>query len=151
MKKLIIVSDSHGSYQVLVDLLNKEKDADIFIHLGDFEIPLYLMDNFLYVKGNCDYDPSIPLKKDIIVENLKIHLEHGNNHSFLINKLDYVRATESDIFLYGHSHIYNVEKINNTYLINPGSILRPRDGNIGTYIELILDNKKIISITKKSL
>lgn len=109
------------------------------------------MDNFLYVKGNCDYSSSAPLKKDIIVENLKIHLEHGNNRNFLINKLDYVSSIDTDIFLYGHTHIYKIEKINNTYLINPGSITRPRDGNIGTYLEIILSNKEIISITKKSL
>lgn len=151
MKKIIVVSDSHGSYQNLLDLINKENDADIFLHLGDYEIPDYLMDRFLFVKGNCDYSPTAPIYKDIEIEGLKIHLEHGNNYKFLTQKESYIDTLNTDIFFYGHTHVYKVEKLGKTYLINPGSISRPRDGNIGTYLEIILDNKEIITLTKKSL
>lgn len=53
--KFVVVSDSHGSYQELIDVVNINQDADIFIHLGDYEIPEYLLNRFIFCKGNCDF------------------------------------------------------------------------------------------------
>ena len=142
--KIVVVSDSHGNLTLLQEILNKNYDADYFIHLGDFELPTYLMSSFLFVKGNCDYLVENNLYKDIVIGGLKIHLEHGDkiNYSDFDN---YIISKHCAIFLFGHIHKKIALKIDNTYVFNPGSLTRPRDSNKGSYLLLIIDNNKNIT------
>jgi len=78
------------------------------------------------------------LIKDIDLNNKKIHMEHGDNYAFKNDPLSYIKRINSDIFLFGHTHIKYSEKIENTLVLNPGSLNRPRDSNKGSYIKLII-------------
>ena len=150
MTKIVIISDTHGSYQPILDVQTKEYDADYYFHLGDFCIPDYLMSQFLTVKGNNDFSTSFPNKKDIVINGLKIHLEHGHNYEFQINRNNYVKNIDPDIFLFGHTHRFYVGTVNNkTILINPGSLTNPRDDVIGSYDILKIDDNGKISVEKK--
>lgn len=35
--KIIVVSDSHGKADILEQLVDKHRDADMFLHCGDIE------------------------------------------------------------------------------------------------------------------
>ncbi len=142
--KIIVVSDSHGSYVELGNIVNNERDADIFLHLGDYELPDYMMERFLCVKGNNDYGTNFPLTRDIDVKGIKIHLEHGHLPSFLFSPNEYVKKINCDIFLFGHTHQKLATKINNILVFNPGSLTRPRDGEDGSYLIIKIDEEKNI-------
>lgn len=137
--KIVVVSDSHGDYQSLLDIVNKEYGTDIYIHLGDYSIPDYLMSDFLVVKGNNDFGSEFPYFRDIVIgknKNIKIHFEHGSSFMFLFNKENYILEKNCDIFLFGHSHRKESYKEGKTFVFNPGSITKPRDDIKGSYLVL---------------
>ena len=148
--KIVVVSDSHSNLTVLNDIVMKNYDADVFYHLGDSELPEYLLNSYTCVRGNCDYN-DFPREKDCILEGFKIHLEHGNSLNFAINPEQYIKEKKCDIFLFGHTHKKYVNKIWSTYVFNPGSITRPRDSEIGTYLVLYLAKGQPVKHEFKSL
>lgn len=144
MKKILVISDSHGDYYKMQDIINERYDVDYRFHLGDYAIPDYLMSDFLAVKGNQDVHSSFPSFKDVEIEGFKIHLEHGNNYRLAFELENYLKEIGCDIFLFGHTHQKMVRKINNTILLNPGSLTRPRDGDKGSYLIITLEKDKEI-------
>lgn len=142
--KILVVSDSHGNYYSLNDLYLNNSDVDYFFHLGDSELPEYLLNNFACVKGNCDF-ASLPKFKDLEIEGLKIHLEHGDNFKFQCDPQKYVTSLNVDIFLFGHTHKKLATKFGNTFVFNPGSLTRPRDGSKGSYLILDVSNGQLVS------
>ena len=62
------------------------------------------------------------------------------SHSGLV-----LRAKElgADIVLYGHSHIPDISYHENIWLINPGSLTRPRENKAPTYCILEISGEKI--------
>ena len=150
MIKIVIISDTHGSYQPLLDIQTKEYDADYYFHLGDFCIPDYLVSPFLAVKGNNDFSTEFQKKKDLVIDEIKIHLEHGDNLEFQVNKANYIKKIDPDIFIFGHTHRFYVGTINDkTILINPGSLTQHRDDFYGSYAILLIDDNKKISVEKR--
>lgn len=138
--KIIVVSDSHGNYEKLNEIYLSHQDVDLFWHLGDFEIPEYLLSPYMAIKGNCDYFSNLPNEKDLIINTVKFHLEHGQFINF--NNLEsYVTSKNCDIFLFGHLHKKIELKIDNTLILNPGSLTKPRDSNIGSYLLIEFTNK----------
>ena len=139
--KIIVVSDSHGNKALLDKIALIHRDADIFWHLGDFELPEYLIYPFSPVKGNCDYFVDCKERKDIEINGVKFHLEHG--HKLNYQYLDVIiNNTNCDVFLFGHLHKKINTKIANTFLLNPGSLTKPRDDNKGSYLVITFQNKE---------
>ena len=139
--KIIVVSDSHGNTSLLREIKEKYYDADLFIHCGDYELPEYLMNGFMHVKGNCDYDNDAPSRIDIPTKWGNIHVEHGNSYQFMCNKKEYIKNLNAFIFLFGHTHEKLEAKVGNTYLFNPGSLTYPRDSNTGSFLVINIDEK----------
>lgn len=161
--KYLIISDIHGSYKYLMDVLNEQKDFDMLLILGDVlphgprnDLPLEynpkkiipvlndLKNKIICIKGNCDayvdtmvLDFPILDQAAIVINNKKIYLTHGHIYN-PINKLN----IDEGICLYGHTHISKIEKIDNVYYVNPGSISIPKDGHHSYAV--IEDNKLII-------
>jgi putative phosphoesterase len=148
--KITIVSDTHGDYDSLNQLNLKEQDSDYFLHLGDYEIPEYLLGPFTFVKGNCDFTSDAPRKIDIDTPFGKIHLEHGDRIPY--SRFDeYVKETGCKIFLFGHTHEKYAGMSGDTYVFNPGSLTRPRDSDIGTYLVINIAKDGKLSYEFKSL
>lgn len=142
--KILICSDSHGDYFILNDIVLKNYDCDYFFHLGDSGLPEYLLNNFCAIKGNCDFN-NLPKSRDIEIEGLKVHLEHGDSFHFITNPNKYVESLNCDIFLFGHTHKKIATNIKDKFIFNPGSLTRPRDSDKGSYLIIELKNKKITS------
>ncbi len=142
--KILIISDTHGDISRLKDVYLKHQDCDYFFHLGDFELPSYLISPFSYVIGNCDYLEVEPKVLDLTINDIKIHLEHGNriNYSYFEK---YIKNLNVDIFLFGHLHKQLAFKIDKTLVLNPGSLNRPRDDSKGCYLILNIKNKNDIT------
>lgn len=141
--KYMIISDIHGGIYELnkvLDIYSNEHCSKLLI-LGDlfdygFSITrddivnrLNIMkENIIAVSGNCDNNIKdilfdMPYINKINLNNKKIILTHGHLYS-----KEYLSNSDSDIILIGHSHVANIEVINNKLIINPGSISKSRRG-----------------------
>ncbi|MEG0919543.1 MAG: metallophosphoesterase [Anaerovoracaceae bacterium] len=149
--KILVVSDTHGNLSRFYEVFKKEKNIDMVIHLGDFEEDAMQISKRIqipvnYVKGNCD---GAIRKQDcsqvLDTEYGKIFLTHGHldGVSYDITNLIY-RSQELGccVALFGHTHMAYNEEADGIKLVNPGSLVRPRDGSDGTY--------GILEITKDS-
>ncbi len=142
--KIMVISDTHQLYSYFEDFVLTQKDADMFIHLGDGEREYNLLlanhpelaSRFYYVKGNCDYG-EYPLYTCIdVMPGHRIFATHG--HRFQVKSslnmlTQYARENGCDIALYGHTHVSQTTYENGVYILNPGSASCPRDGNAPSY------------------
>lgn len=146
--KTLIISDSHGLTEEVEVIKNRhQKDVDAMIHCGDSELQQEspVMDNFIGVRGNCDYDPGYP---DAIVEEIagtRFLVTHGHlyNIKMSLMNLSY-KAEEEDasIICFGHSHHAGSELIDGRLYINPGSIRLPRGRKEKTYVIVEVADKE---------
>lgn len=136
--KVLVVSDTHGVYGDLIDLINNEK-FDMYIHLGDTlrdaeEIELACGIRFLKVKGNNDYF-DFNTQENLIVDiaGKKTLLTHGHKDGVYFttgNLLKRAKSLKADIVLFGHTHTFQAEVIDGVLLLNPGSTSFPRGGDL---------------------
>lgn len=143
--KILIISDTHGSIDNVINYIDSNEKPDMIFHLGDyvrdgveigkkFDIPTKI------VRGNGDYmEENFKYDEVINIKDKKILLTHGHkyNISFSIDRLFYKgRELEVDYILFGHTHIPVITRLKNMVLMNPGSPSRPRTR----------DNKKTLGI-----
>ncbi len=142
--KCLIFSDSHGTPYYMRRALMMHKDTEVVFFLGDGLSDIQSLKEeypgifFLMVKGNCDFrsfvmGQQINKCESITLLNKKITLTHGDLYgakSGLGGLISLAKEKESDIVLFGHTHLpyecyLPAEKIDNQkplYLFNPGSI-----------------------------
>lgn len=151
--KIVVFSDSHGDFNALNKIVLKNKDADMFLHLGDGEQDfedikmLYPQYQFEGVCGNCDFREELPVFHVLEVCNKKIFMTHG--HAFGVRfGTQYIETEllkhDADIGLFGHTHIPVTKLFAGRYIMNPGSVSLPRQmPRIKTYgiIELHQDGR----------
>lgn len=146
--KIIVLSDSHGNYRAISNVIS-DFNADLYIHLGDGERELdkfclsFPDKQIYYVKGNCDF-ASLSNDELLISPDDKnvIFAVHGHNHGvkYSLEQLKITaRKKGANIALFGHTHSRYSEYDNGLYLLNPGSVSLPRDGNKPSFgiIELL--------------
>ena len=149
MKKITVISDTHGNIGALEKLLPVMKESDYVFHLGDYnkDIELYrkeLGDKIYSVLGNCDGGGN-----DCVIEidGVKILLTHGDRYG--VKQSNYklsLRAKELgvSVVFYGHTHVAEIETVDGVYLINPGCMTRYSQ-NMYCYT-VIYDNKIVPKI-----
>lgn len=136
-KKILVVSDNHGSMRNLELVLDQWIDqVDALVHCGDSEysvsylksladVPIYL------AEGNCDYGFGKDADSIFEFEGHVCYVTHGHRYGANWGDEGLVeRALEmgADILFYGHTHVpaYNIYEEENVTVLNPGSIARPR-------------------------
>lgn len=139
MHKILVFSDSHGLSRNLLAVLEKEKDVDTVIHLGDIEgeenvVERALMEHrplpaFLTVRGNCDTFSNAPLSRVVEWDGVKVFLTHG--HRYEVNEFPTLLAFQAEengcsVALFGHIHKPVDTEVNGVHVFNPGSITLPR-------------------------
>lgn len=142
--KILVFSDSHGSVDPMVSVINKEH-PDQILHLGD-----HLRDadalwerfseiSIVSVAGNCD---GLSLSSNTLIREfagIRFLLTHGHDYGV---KTGFLRLTyaameaECDAALFGHTHIPFYEKREGVVLFNPGSCR----GSGGTYGRITIND-----------
>ncbi|WP_129409751.1 metallophosphoesterase family protein [Marinitoga lauensis] len=103
-------------------------------------------------KENKEFLKSLPMKKEVEIEGVKILLVHGSPLNHL---LEYVKPNitserlkeltdnlDADIIVNGHTHLMMAKHINGKTVLNPGSVGRTKDGEpLATYLILDIDNE----------
>jgi len=137
---IAIMSDSHDNIWNVRKALNiiRSHKAELIIHCGDLIAPFTLKELAKFkpvhwVLGNNDGDPYMLTK--ISLSELPDITPHGH-----IGKLDLEECSlafthyeetgqalahtgDYDLVCCGHTHVYRMEKINNTTLLNPGDVM----------------------------
>ena len=146
MKKIIVISDSHGTRKGIEKLKPLIAENDYVIHLGDGamdmrEIMDVYPDKVYIVGGNCDFFAPLPKEGILEVEQLKLLYCHGHKYGVKSGLEDLAREAKKlgcDIALYGHTHEALITKINGVTLINPGTLRYPV-GEGGSYCYLVIN------------
>ena len=137
---ITVISDSHGNYRVLEQIILRCDNSDWFIHLGDGErdldrfltsYPQY-SSKILHVCGNCDFSSLSQQEITLPVSpSHRIFATHGHRYdvkSGLEPLKNAARSEGCDIVLYGHTHVRDCKYEDGLYILNPGSITAPHDG-----------------------
>ncbi len=127
MKKIVVTSDSHSKAANLYYIYKMHKDADMFIHLGDYvrdaDMSIQRLGiNVICIKANGDIGSMLPVKKIINFEGKKIIAVHGHIEGVkwsLIRLKFMAHEEEADIVLFGHTHNPLIENTG-TLFVNPG-------------------------------
>ena len=149
MKKILIVSDTHGNAKGLQKLRPLVEENDYIVHLGDGagdmrEFMREFPDKVYLCGGNCDFFSHYPDEGVIQIESVKILYCHGHKYrvkSTLLELAHTAKERDCDIALYGHTHQALVSEIDGVTLINPGSLSRPV-GEGGSYGYLVVNGAK---------
>ncbi len=142
--RILIVSDTHGDYQRVIDIfkkLTKDSPVDMIVHCGDYsddasKIHAATGARILSVRGNCD--GSFDEREFAVLETEagNYFVCHGHMQNVGYNKRDlYYYACQEDCIgaIFGHTHRAEKTELGDFMFINPGSISHPRDGSGGTF------------------
>ena len=149
MKKIIVISDTHGSTKGIEKLTPLIAENDYVIHLGDgvgdmCETEGLYPEKVYRCAGNCDVFSLLPDEGIIEVEWLKIMYCHGHRYGVKSGLDDLAKVAKQrgcDVVLYGHTHRPLISKIEGVTLINPGSLRYPA-GEGGSYCYLVVEKDK---------
>jgi putative phosphoesterase len=144
-RKLLVLSDTHGEADTLASVLkwakNNAVDAAVFLGDGIHDMPRAeaaagFSCTAKIVRGNSDH--AAPMQETEIFDfaGHRFFLCHGHRYS-LHNGFGLLvaaaRSNEADAALYGHTHVPHCEIANGVFLLNPGSIGRPRSSAGATF------------------
>lgn len=81
--KIVVVSDNHGRSEPLEQILELHRDADVFIHCGDSELPPQFLQGYVCVRGNNDFYYEYPEMKILELEGHRMMIVHGHHHLYM--------------------------------------------------------------------
>lgn len=133
MKKLLVLSDTHGHRANISAVLGRALDIDIIIHLGDYSRDArYIRNNTKHtvysLRGNCDFSEGED-ELELTIEGVHILALHGHKQSVKTSLLRlglYAQEKQADLALFGHTHIPVERRFHSVRLYNPGSLGEPR-------------------------
>lgn len=132
--RALILSDTHGYPNKLLDALKTAGDCDMLVHLGDGRRDLltvrpYLHADVVEVKGNNDFSSdNLPEYRIINICGQNVFCCHG--HLFGVREgLEGLAAVATkngcSVALFGHTHEVADTIVNGVRCLNPGSIGYP--------------------------
>lgn len=150
--RILVTSDSHGDYRRLTKAIQKAAPFEVFIFLGDGEKDFDIVTRNMAgittyrVRGNNDYDSSVPMTNTVEIASHKILLCHGSNLNIwrgfdMLTSI--ANANDCDTALFGHTHSRHYSYEKGVHLFNPGSVSMPRDGKPACYGVITIENGKL--------
>lgn len=148
--KILVLSDSHGDIDKAEKVIRKSSGIDLIIHLGDYFRDAQKLSGLFpkipieYIYGNSDFMiENVQAERLIECCGKKIFITHGHRYSVKMGyeKL-YKKAEELgvDLLLFGHTHVTDLVKRGNYYVLNPGSISEPRNDMNESYAIIEINN-----------
>lgn len=135
--RIVVISDTHGRWERAEAAVRCQSKAEIIIFLGDGAEDVDSLQYesgkmLLAVRGNCDFASELPALDEFTVEGKKIFFTHGHLFDVKYGTEKLVEAGRrrgADIILFGHTHKPVAEYVDEMYIMNPGSLGHPCDGN----------------------
>ena len=142
--KIAVISDTHRKFPLAKEAIDNliAKGSQYIIHAGDiceYDTIDYIKNTglpYVAVYGNNDahmvqYHNDFNLHKEpyyFKIEDLKFKLMH----------MPYYLTPDSDVVIFGHTHIFEVKKHENTLFLNPGEVCA-REKPLSEYVLLEVD------------
>ena len=137
--KILVFSDAHGNLDMIEHVIRANPLMDYYISLGDNEVDIkYLIDyNIISVIGNSIRDYGYPDEREIVAEDMLLFITHG--HKYQVQKSlkrlhQKAKNNHYNVVFYGHTHIAKIDNKQGVYIVNPGSVSRPRNTLPPTYL-----------------
>ena len=156
--KYLIISDIHGNVNSIrkIAKIYSKGDFDGMIILGDIlyhgprnpvtngynpkevaEILNEFKDEITAVRGNCEAEVDQAMLKFPCMSDYAIINDNGRTifatHGHIWNPEKLPNLPNNSYFLYGHTHLYKLENIDNITICNPGSITLPKENRKPTF------------------
>lgn len=154
--RILVVSDSHGNDHYLEKVICERGPYDLIFHLGDVGgsedyIKAFSACPCMMVAGNNDWLSDLEQEMVFSIGQHKVFLCHGHQYhvSYGIDKIK-KRGQDlgANLIFFGHTHQPFLDEVDGVYIINPGSISRPRqDGRRPTYVLLEIDDKEEVHLS----
>ena len=158
--RTLIISDTHGKHDGVDEILEREGEFDMLIHLGDveggeiyldvmFECPKYI------VRGNNDFFAPHPYEEEFDLGPHHIMITHG--HHYHVSTGPEILKEEAlsigaDVVMFGHTHRPYFEQDEEITVLNPGSVSYPRqEGRQGSYMIMEMDADGTLKFEQKFL
>ena len=149
--KFLVLSDSHGHIERM-QLAVEQVMPDAILHLGDYIGDARKLSErypdiaFYMVKGNCDIDA--PGEKELFttLEGFKVYMAHGHIYKVKNGLTAFARRARelnTDIALFGHTHIAMVRQAHGIWFMNPGQMER-HDTTRASYGIMMIDGGKVV-------
>lgn len=127
MKKILVLSDTHGNEAGIKKAIELAGKVDAVIHLGDYDRDTKCIKNqkVFSVKGNCDLGSTQKSKRIVTIGGKRILMVHGHKQRVKLGLLTlglYAQEKGADIALFGHTHIPTQQYAGNVLLYNPGCL-----------------------------
>ena len=169
MKKVLIVSDTHGQSDLMYEVIKRVKPVDLLVHCGDVgyrgierelmmaaDCPVYV------VSGNNDYGNGYPAMERFAIEGHEVIVTHGHRQRvyYDLTPLCYLaEENQADIVMFGHLHVPIVKEDEGITLVNPGSLTYPRQRNaLPSYIMMTIEDDgevkyavRYVEVTRKGI
>ena len=156
--RIVVISDSHGKGHIVDQIIKTQSTAKHIFFLGDLVRDIedfsyeYTDKTFYIVSGNCDYNSFYPTSDIAKIGDIGIFYTHG--HAFGVKgSTKHLAKTAKErnckIALYGHTHVSHTSYEDGMYIVNPGSVSRPRDGSNASYAVIDIEENGIIPIIIK--
>lgn len=157
MKRIIVVSDSHGDAAALRAAFDQARrhghiDAAVFLGdgLGDFEsvCPALMMAGTVChaVRGNNDWRYQEPAEALLVVNGVKIYACHGHmwQVKYGLDRLWYAaREHGAQVVLYGHTHRERIDLEHSVHFINPGAVCERYEAR-SAYAEVLVEDNGFV-------
>lgn len=146
MKKIVVMSDSHGYHKMIDEVRRLEPDGDFYVHCGDSEAQIEQLKGWITVRGNNDW--MAPFDEEVVfeVEGVNFLVAHGHRYGYFNREemmVDDLLRHGCDVLLSGHTHMPQCQEEAGFYLINPGSTTLPRGGSEKSYCVIYVADGKI--------
>ncbi|MCM1438424.1 MAG: metallophosphoesterase [Roseburia sp.] len=149
MKKITVVSDSHGNVAAMQKLFPVFAESDLIIHLGDTSsdgqiIRREFPDKTYLLNGNCDLSKLGGDELILQVEGVKIFACHGDRYGVKRGYDNLLYKAEQEgckVALFGHTHVPIEKTAGEITLFNPGTLRRY---TTNTYLYLVVTGDKAI-------
>lgn len=131
--RALVISDTHGNFDLALKACSMAKPFDTVIHLGDgsedAELLRHVLDvSVINVAGNCDIGSPAPRELIWECEGRRLMAVHGDAYRVKggLERLE-LRGIETgvDAVLFGHTHIAEVTTRSGITFVNPGTLIHP--------------------------
>ncbi len=125
--KLLITSDVHSDYEMLLKVINEHKDVDYHLNAGDMclDPKVWERHHIVSVKGNNDFGSELPYMRVLDFEGVRILLTHGHieHVKFGIERIKLkAKVNDVQIVIFGHTHDRYLMSEEGILFINPGAL-----------------------------
>lgn len=150
--RIVVTSDTHGDLSNFELAVSQQPKAEMFIHLGDCERDAedinfcFRKRSVLLVSGNCDFGSVTPAESETVAAGKRIFFTHGHTYHVKYGYTEVIneaKRRKADICLFGHTHVPFTAYEDGLYIMNPGSLGHPREGN-PTYGIIDITNAGIV-------